>query len=62
MRTTQGKCPACRVAFRWEGATKLRDAACPRCGAKLVPTTYLFAGPWVSEAPTTNVTRPSTRP
>ena len=43
---TQGKCPKCKVAFRFACPAMLKDAYCPGCGTKLVRTTYLFKGEW----------------
>lgn len=35
---THGKCEGCEVIFRWSGWPRLKDAACPRCGANLART------------------------
>jgi hypothetical protein len=43
---TQGKCPKCKVAFRFDCPARLMDAYCPICGTKLVRTSYFFKGPW----------------
>jgi uncharacterized paraquat-inducible protein A len=43
---TQGKCPKCKVAFRFDHPAHLYDAYCPDCRTKLVRTSYLFKGPW----------------
>jgi rRNA maturation endonuclease Nob1 len=39
MRTTQGKCTACRRVYVWQGQPLLREACCPRCGTGLKRTT-----------------------
>lgn len=38
MNYTHGKCEGCKVIFRWSGWPRLKDAACPRCGANLART------------------------
>jgi len=43
---TQGKCPRCKVAYRFACPARLRDAYCPVCDSKLKQTTHLFRGPW----------------
>jgi len=43
---TQGKCPRCKIAYRFDCPARIRDAACPKCGTPLVRTSYLFKGPW----------------
>jgi hypothetical protein len=48
---TQGKCPVCVVAYRWTVKIKVREAFCGTCGAKIVPTTKFFVGPWFDQDP-----------
>jgi len=48
---TQGKCPACNVAFRWTARVKVREAFCPNCGGKIVATSKFFKGPWFDQDP-----------
>jgi hypothetical protein len=43
---TQGKCPKCKVAYRFMCPARLKDAYCPEDGSKLVATSYLYRGPW----------------
>ena len=43
---TQGKCPKCKVAFRFSNPGRLKDAYCPDCGTKLAATTHLYQGEW----------------
>jgi hypothetical protein len=43
---TQGKCPKCKVAYRFDCPSRLKDARCPKCASALKRTTYLFKGPW----------------
>lgn len=44
---TQGRCEACKVAFRFNYPKRLRDAYCPYDGTKLIPTTHLYRrGRW----------------
>lgn len=52
---TQGKCPACRMAFRWSASVKLREAYCPNyaCGSKLVATSKFYEGSWHDSTPIT---------
>lgn len=49
MNTTRemksGKCVACRIVWRWDGAPLLRDARCPVHRTKpLARTTHLLRG------------------
>lgn len=46
MSDTQGKCPKCKVAFRFSFPARLKDAYCPDCGKKLTATTHLYKGEW----------------
>ena len=44
---TQGKCPKCKIAYRFACPARLKDAYCPDCGTKLAATTYLYKkGEW----------------
>ena len=48
MELRQGKCPKCKVAFRWPAKDRpLYLAYCPRCKHRLYPTTHLLRWPWV---------------
>lgn len=50
MREIQGKCPTCKIAFRFHPrreVSRLKDAYCPRCGTKLQATTHLIKWPWI---------------
>ena len=42
----QGKCPECKVAYRFAMPDVLSMAKCPKCNTRLVRTSYLFKGPW----------------
>jgi DNA-directed RNA polymerase subunit RPC12/RpoP len=45
----QGKCSGCQIAFTWKaGRMRVSDARCPKCGGKLVRTSYQFSGQWYS--------------
>jgi len=47
MELRQGKCPNCKVAYRWPAIIMpLKMAYCPNCGTKLIPTTHLLKWPW----------------
>ncbi len=37
-RQTAGRCADCKTIWTWTGPIRLRDATCPRCGAKLART------------------------
>ncbi len=41
-RVEQGKCPGCRLAFRWTGLPRLRDTYCPNCRGRLQRTSHLL--------------------
>jgi len=43
---SQGKCPKCKVAFRFAMPGYLSGAYCPDCGTKLMRTTHLYKGEW----------------
>ena len=47
--STQGKCPKCKVAYRFDMPAVLSMAKCPKCNTQLVRTSYLFKGPWRDE-------------
>lgn len=48
MEYRQGKCPKCKIAFRWPTKDRpLKLAHCPRCNEKLQPTTRFLLWPWV---------------
>lgn len=47
--STQGKCPKCNVAYRFDCPARVKDARCPTCNTPLVRTSYLFKGPWKDE-------------
>lgn len=36
----QGKCSACGIRWRWQGRPRVRDAVCPKCGARLERTSH----------------------
>jgi rRNA maturation endonuclease Nob1 len=44
MRTTTGRCRACKVRYTWPGQPLLRNAYCPVCGMPLFLTTHLWKG------------------
>ena len=43
-RQTSGRCWKCNVRYIWQGAPRLKDAHCPKCGRELRATTHLFKG------------------
>ena len=53
MKKTQGKCPKCKVAYRWPtkhdylGNIQLKNSHCMECKTKLKPTSHLLQWPWL---------------
>jgi len=50
--TRQGKCTACRVAYRWRAHKRapLKRAYCGVCGESLKATSHLLKWPWFEAA------------
>lgn len=50
----QGKCPTCKIAYRWPGRhssagrVRLKQSYCMKCGTRLRATTHLLQWPWVA--------------
>jgi hypothetical protein len=55
MTTTQGKCNACRLGFRWTNGVRLRDAYCPNCHGPLAQTSHLLSWAFVTQPPAIKV-------